>query len=229
MLPDNNNRLTETKATVGVILEYKLIQEVDKKMTARGGLGQDDVAYSKVDGCATRGAKRGGGQKVGNMEMHAICAYGMNNYLRDITGIQGDNVVLRNKDAINSMISEDLQAEINGLEDVMHSEKYIAQRRSLTNFVAVMNCLGVGIEGDAVIEPTPANADRLVYPNVGSVIKVANEIKALKKKKYEDRMRANNDMTSDKETAIDRLNEVNSRETEKVTVDAIKDISEIFD
>lgn len=229
VLPDNNNRLTETKATVGVILEYKLIQEVDKKMTARGGLGQDDVAYSKVDGCATRGAKRGGGQKVGNMEMHAICAYGMNNYLRDITGIQGDNVVLRNKDAINSMISEDLQAEINGLEDVMHSEKYLAQRRSLTNFVAVMNCLGVGIEGDAVIEPTPFNADRLVYPNVGSVIKVANEIKALKKKKYEDRMRANNDMTSDKETAIDRLNEVNSRETEKVTVDAIKDISEIFD
>lgn len=229
VLPDNNNRLTETKATVGVILEYKLIQEVDKKMTARGGIGQSDVSYARVDGCATRGAKRGGGQKVGNMEMHAICAYSMNNYLKDITGVQGDNVVLRNKDAINSIISKDLQGEVEGLDDVMNSDDYLNQRRSLTNYVAVMGSLGVGISGDAVIEPTPWNADKLVYPNVGKVVKVANEIKTLKRKEYREKNGVSNNLDSDKDTAIGRLNDVNSREKESSASSVIKDISEIFD
>lgn len=230
VLPDNGNRLTETKATVGVILEYKLIQEVDKKMTARGGLGGDDIAYSRIDGCAVKGAKRGGGQKIGNMEIHALCAYGMNEYLRDITGIQGDDVVLRSKEAIKDIISEDLQNEIDSLTDVMNLPYH--QRRSVTNFNALMHALGVGLESDLILEPTMDNADSLIYPNVSKVIKAAQEIKDAKisnwKSKHENTNDTNEtkDISSDKSTAIERLNDVN--ESQEVDSSALKSIEELF-
>lgn len=184
VLPDKNNTLTETKCTVGICTQYKLVQEVDHKIASRGGLAKDGITYGAVDSAPNQGGSRGGGQKMGNMEMHALLAYGVSNYIYDITHFQGDNPMERVDKTLDVALSDKYRNEL------VSFDKYKSQRRSVTNFVSMM--LGLGIVLDDTDEDAFVHLDKdygksLEYPNFNRVLKDASDLKQRNKVKYNER------------------------------------------
>ena len=79
--------------TVGYNNMLKLVHEVDHKVHSRAGLLNSQ--YQRITDQPPKGSKRGGGQRMGEMELVAFLAYGTTEYLWEIMNIRSDNTIER--------------------------------------------------------------------------------------------------------------------------------------
>ena len=94
-------RKLEVPVVLCVNAIYKLIQEVAKKEHARGGYASSD--YIEKLSAPTKGSSAGGGQRMGEMEMAALAAYGAANLIYEYQNYRGDNPVGRNNLTVNAI------------------------------------------------------------------------------------------------------------------------------
>lgn len=209
ILPDNDGKLTETRIAVGFIYVYKLTQEVHKKIAARGGLN-DHESYSSVGGAPIQGASRGGGQKIGTMEVDALAAYGVYDYINELYNVRGDNAIDR-----SNFINETF------LPESVHKKYHICkqgQRRSITEFLYYMLALGVMPECDnnEFVNLSKTNGDDLKHWSAHALISA----ESFKKEK----MKASNVLKKKKQdsASIDSTVDSTSRsDISKVTMEDI--------
>lgn len=83
----------ENAVTFGVPYMLKLEHEVNHKFHARAGMLEED--YSQISKQPTGGSARGGGQKMGEMELSALAAYGATDFLYETCNSMSDNVLDR--------------------------------------------------------------------------------------------------------------------------------------
>lgn len=76
--------------TIGYAYFMKLEQQVDNKVHVRAGAGIEDYAENSLQ--PQQGRSRGGGQKMGEMELVTLAAYGAVETLRECTNEKSDNV-----------------------------------------------------------------------------------------------------------------------------------------
>ena len=137
ILPDNNGRMTETEVLIGYVYTFKLIQESYMKAHARGGETQGEP-YAEVSNAPTHGSSAQGGQKFGGMEMDALMAYGVSNYIQELTNERCDNAIARTNMYADIYLPHYLRKSF--------KEEDKGQRRSVTQFLYSMLALGVVAE-----------------------------------------------------------------------------------
>ena len=134
ILPDNDCKMTETKVSIGVIYEEKLVQESAKKIHARAGLMAGEP-YGALSAAPTHGSSNHGGQREGNMELDALCAYGASNLIHEMVNERGDNAIARSNMNAMKYLPPDIR------------ESYLidspGQRRAVTQFL--YSCLALGM------------------------------------------------------------------------------------
>lgn len=81
------------RVTFGMPYMLKLDHEVNHKFHSRAGMMEED--YSQVSKQPTEGAAKGGGQKMGEMELCAMAAYGAAEFLHETCNGLSDNVTDR--------------------------------------------------------------------------------------------------------------------------------------
>lgn len=137
ILPTNGGKLTETEVLIGYVHMFKLIQESNSKIHARGGLAVGEP-YTELGDDPTHGSSKGGGQRFGTMEMNAVCAYGASAYCRELTNERCDNAIARNNLHVGTYLPKRLH------------DKYLidskGQRRSVTQLLYSLLALGVMTE-----------------------------------------------------------------------------------
>lgn len=150
LINPKTGRMFETPVVVGVNYVHKLVQEVKHKFHARSGYLRED--YMKRASAPTEGAANGGGQRMGEMELAALAAYGASSYIQELMNERGDNPVRRNNVTANAIYG--------GSEYAVSEEHSV--RRSTEEFVSIMQALGVDVTIDEV--PTGIRLDgRVVY------------------------------------------------------------------
>lgn len=130
-----SGKRTLTRVNVGVNYVYKLVQEGIDKMHSRGGLLTS--SYVEMTASPTKGSSKGGGQKMGYMEIDAMASYGASNLLREITNERGDNPVARNNMTVETIHSGEL--------DYMLDERF-GMRRSTEYMLQMFRALGLHSE-----------------------------------------------------------------------------------
>lgn len=83
----------EFPITIGISYFMKLVHEASHKIHVRAGMLEEQ--YSMVNKQPPKGARRGGGQRMGEMELCAIAAYGAQAYLSEIMNEKSDNAGAR--------------------------------------------------------------------------------------------------------------------------------------
>lgn len=141
--------VTKMKVSVGLVHEFKLIQEVATKIHARGNeMGNEP--YVKMSDAPTHGASSSGGQRVGNMEISALAAYGVEDLMHEYLNERSDNGIARNKFNRKKFLSYKLQKFLD--------EHKKGQRRSVTQLLYTLLALGVYVEPtDGEIIPLTEN------------------------------------------------------------------------
>lgn len=129
---------------VGINSVTKLIQEVEDKVHARGCLASG-ARYESKGGRPTHGAKRGGGQTFGPMELNGLMSYSVPNYIHELMHERGDNPYARQLYTMDMMGTSDTMIE-NDLNFMYENQT----RRSFEKFSAKMKALGVKLE---IIDP----------------------------------------------------------------------------
>ena len=129
-----------------------------KKIHARA----NDMAgerYSKLTDSATKGASHGGGQRMGTMEIDALCAYGASGYIRELLNQRGDNAIAR--EDFNCKTYFDRKE----VKDYIKDEK--GQRRSVTQLLYMLLSLGIYTECDngEIIKLSDKNGTDLSHVN----------------------------------------------------------------
>lgn len=155
MYNPKTGKLFEEPVLVGINYIHKLVQEVDKKLHVRAGYLTE--RYTRRGSSPTKGAARGGGQRMGEMEIAAMAAYGVSAYLQEIINERGDNPVARNNFTV--------EYALDGNPDFL-VEADTAIRRSTEEFIYKLEALGCIVEftQDELPNPTVAeNERRRVY------------------------------------------------------------------
>lgn len=88
-----SQRWYNNPVTIGYAYFMKLEQQVDNKVHVRAGVGFEDYAENSLQ--PQQGRSRGGGQKMGEMELITLAAYGAVETLRECTNEKSDNLGLR--------------------------------------------------------------------------------------------------------------------------------------
>lgn len=128
-------RFLEEPVVIGVNALMKLVQEVDHKIHARGGL--INSRYVKKGSGPTKGASNGGGQRMGEMEIAAFAAYGAAATINEMLNARGDNPVARCNLTTDAIFGED---------NPLHLPDETGMRRSVEEFICTNEALGVKIE-----------------------------------------------------------------------------------
>lgn len=102
----------EEKITIGYAYMMPLVQDGDHKKNYRGGMLTEK--YMLVDQQPTRGAKNSGGQSMAEMELMALVAYGVKNYLNEVLTSKSDDVLKRLNEVLKSL---DIETDTDSLED----------------------------------------------------------------------------------------------------------------
>lgn len=141
IIPKNNGELTETEVVIGYVYMFKLIQESQKKVHARAN-DMADEPYTLLTDAPTHGAAKMGGQRMGTMEIDALCAYGVSDYIHEIMNERSDNAIARQNFDIDTFLSKKLGEKLKaGLSTR-------GQRRSVTQFLYMLLALGIYTEAD---------------------------------------------------------------------------------
>lgn len=134
MYNPRTGKLFGKPVTVGVNYLYKLIQEVATKVHARGGY--IDSRYVKKFSAPTEGASKGGGQRMGEMELAGIAAYGAADYIYELENDRGDNPVARSNFTAERVTEGNLYM----------LDPKTGIRRSVEEFIYKLEALGVVVE-----------------------------------------------------------------------------------
>lgn len=125
-------KVFERPVLVGINYVHKLVQEAAAKVHVRGGYV--DSRYKMKTGAPTEGASNEGGQRMGEMELAALAAYGAAEYLYELENPRGDNPIARC----------DLFAEMLCNPQDVNTSRGI--RRSLEEFIYKAEALGCVVE-----------------------------------------------------------------------------------
>lgn len=123
------------KAEIGYVHMYRLKQEGFDKLNARGGYTEDNTEYTKLYDSPTRGASKGGGQRMGYMEVDNMFTYGARAMLKEQFNELGDNMIARNNFAAKRINDNDYIIDEDPDE--------VTQRSSLRIFNTYLMCMGV--------------------------------------------------------------------------------------
>jgi DNA-directed RNA polymerase subunit beta len=121
----------DKKVTLGVTYVYKLVQEVARKVHARGGYATED--YVKKFDAPTKGSNQGGGQQMGYMEMAAFSAYGASALIHELMNERGDNGIMRSNLTAEALLDS----------EAYHLDESNAIRRATEGFVEYFMGLGI--------------------------------------------------------------------------------------
>lgn len=155
MYNPKTGKMFEEPVLVGINYIHKLVQEVDKKLHVRAGYLTE--RYTRRGSSPTQGAARGGGQRMGEMEIAALSAYGASAYLQEIINDRGDNPVARNNFTVKNALGGTLDYLVN---------PNTAIRRSTEEFIYKLEALGCVVEFTQDELPNPTieeNERRTVY------------------------------------------------------------------
>lgn len=123
----------ENPVTIGVSHFLKLHHEVRNKVNARSGLLEED--YALVSKQPVEGAARGGGQKMGEMELLALAQYGADALLEETLNEDSDNTVAKANMVLDSVNRSDYLVQGNYAPHATYALKYY------------LEALGIKIEG----------------------------------------------------------------------------------
>jgi DNA-directed RNA polymerase subunit beta len=129
----NTGKYYENPVTFGVAYVLKLEHEVGNKIHARAGVLEEE--YAAVTKQPTEGSSRGGGQKMGEMELMSIAAYGANAFLEETLNSVSDNIQAR----------ENLTLEALGMQDKRKLGK--SHPESLMQLMYLLETVGVKMQG----------------------------------------------------------------------------------
>lgn len=148
----------ENVVTFGVPYMLKLEHEVNHKFHARAGMLEED--YSQISKQPTEGSARGGGQKMGEMELSALAAYGATDFLYETCNAMSDNVL----DRVNTTLRM-----LNLPEYTQHgpSVPYAVEK-----FRYLLEVLGYKLTDDeGILPPCDAEyADSRTVPDIRSIL-----------------------------------------------------------
>ncbi|MDR1523303.1 MAG: hypothetical protein LBS29_05065 [Endomicrobium sp.] len=136
-------------ATIGVSYVFKLKQESEGRIHARAGI-LDEETYNLVTNQPTKGATRGGGQRIGEMELASLLAHGASATIREITNEKSDNIRAK----LNHL------AELVGREDLVVDG--LSNPYSVLVFLYKLQALGIkviDVDGD-ILEDISIAASR---------------------------------------------------------------------
>lgn len=128
------------KAFGGFLYMFKLTQESYEKIHARAN-DMSDEEYSKISDAATKGAARGGGQRMGTMEIDALCAYGASGYIKELMNERGDNGIARENFNCETYFDRNVVKQ--------YINEFKGQRRSVTQLLYMLLSLGIYMECDS--------------------------------------------------------------------------------
>lgn len=154
-----------TRITFGMPYFLKLEHEVNKKLKARAGF-PDGEQYTKIHQQPVEGGARGGGERVGEMEMVALAAYGANDLIRETLNEDSDNVVERVISAAKDLDREEvLRPKRPGdIFDVEHAVPY-----SVEHFRYLLEVLGISMDGTFLPDCSDVAAQHRVIPDIKSI------------------------------------------------------------
>lgn len=126
---------TKTKVAYGYVYWNKTEHLSDKGLHARS-LGMMNLESNQ----ATKGSKNEGGQRVGELDMFALLAYDLTDYLQEIVSLSSDDIKSKNK-AINN-IYKNGELFLSDLKDIRSS--------STEQMNAYLICMGVADPQDNI-------------------------------------------------------------------------------
>ena len=144
--------------TFGVPYMLKLEQEVNLKIHARAGMLEED--YLRIYKQPPKGSARGGGQRMGEMELFALAAYGAKNFLDETMNASSDNVLARIERQLDEL----------GLPSLSTDEKALPY--SVEMFRYYLESLGVKLTDDKGMLPSMSREVALArtIPDVRSML-----------------------------------------------------------
>lgn len=131
---------SKTKAAGGFIYMFKLTQESYRKIHARAN-DMADEEYSKLTDAPTQGASRGGGQRMGTMEIDALCAYDARDYIYELFNVRADNAIARENFNIDTYFDPKVARHL--------KRNSKGQRRAVTELLYTLLALGIMTTADA--------------------------------------------------------------------------------
>lgn len=155
-----SGKLYATPVTFGMPYMLKLEHEVTRKIKARAG-ELDNEEYSMIHQQPVEGAARGGGERVGEMEMVALSAYGAQHLVEETINADSDNVVERIYSAMEDVGVRDVRLRTPGaifdrVHAVPHSVEYLRY---------MLEALGIDLDSDLLPSPDIATASARVVPD----------------------------------------------------------------
>lgn len=155
-------RCLEYPVTFGMPYMLKLEHEVNHKFHARAGMLEED--YSQITKQPTGGAAKGGGQKMGEMELCALAAYGAPEFLHETCNAVSDNVL----DRINMTLR------------MLNLPEYASYGSSVSHAVEMfryyMEAMGLKVSDNQHILPPcdASSAEARTVPDVRGILSMEN-------------------------------------------------------
>lgn len=123
----------EGKVVIGFPTFNKLMQEAEEKLNVRGGIMTEE--YSRVNSQPIDNVVSAKGQRMGEMELVDMAAYGMSAYLHETMHEDSDNANARNN----------MLLDIMGDSDQKFADKYCTSR-AVNNLIHLLHGINVEIE-----------------------------------------------------------------------------------
>lgn len=123
LIDPKSGKRSLSRVNIGVNYIYKLVQEGEDKLHSRGGYLTSD--YVEKTESPTKGSSKGGGQKMGYMELDALAAYGASNLLKEITNERGDNYIARNNLTVKAVHSGNTRYCLDERYGIRRSSEYM--------------------------------------------------------------------------------------------------------
>lgn len=149
-----------TPVTFGMPYMLKLEHEVTRKIKARAG-ELDNEEYSLIHQQPVEGAARGGGERVGEMEMVALAAYGAQGLVEETINADSDNIVERVYSAMEDVGVSDVHLRTpGGIFDRAHAVPH-----SVEHLRYMLEVLGIDLDSDLLPPCDIATASARVLPD----------------------------------------------------------------
>ncbi len=147
IIDPKTNKRSINKAIIGYNYIYKEEQEGESKIHSRGGYFTGK--YLSMSEAPTKGASKGGGQRMGYMELDAYCAYGATAILHEIMNERGDNYIARNNLAAKTIHSGNSSYCIDEKYGVRRSTEYLFRVLETAGLKSVFTSNEVNISDDS--------------------------------------------------------------------------------
>ena len=164
----------ENPITIGCPTFLKLMQEADEKLNVRAGVLEEQ--YSRTNSQPQKGDNSAKGQRMAEMELMSLAAYGSANFIDEILNEKSDNA--------GRMINNHLQQ----LGINIHLPDYCCESRAVTNLLYMLEAVGVKAEVPSDVADTSHFLS--VNKHVLNLPKLLNQQFSSKSRKY----KSNTDM-----------------------------------